>query len=621
MENATSPESPYRSGPLLDSRLVARASARIRALVALAFLSSQLSCGPAASPRRAAAGPSASGRAILISFDGLAGARLERLLSDPAKLPAGAFRRLAARGFHAIRSVPPTPSLTAVSHITHVTGALPQATGIVSNMMRDFSKPFPATISGFDAPIRAETLWQAARRQGKRVGVMSYPGADAKGPNRTADWMMTWPGDPLAPGRMRSFSRSEWEAVEPGEAPKSFAPARRATLSFEKTSYTVRLLVVDGTDDGKVDYDRVIVERPEAGERREVRVGEWFPVEVGSPEGRTGAWCRLMALAPDLSEAEVYLGPLSRSTGFPADWVRTLDERIGFWPGAPDSATFGADSDRPELFLEQAERLVDFLTRADLLAIARLDWDLLLIYQPEVDETGHEFLLVDPRQPRFTAERSARFLGFVEQSYGLADRSLDAIGKALGPDDSIFVTGDHGMTPIWAEISIIDILREAGLVQLDGKKKVSAESPLLPVPASGIVHIYRNPRAGRDALDRAERILRDFRVQGESPFDRIVRREDAKDLGLRAPESGDLIVLARPGFLFAKEARADGALVGERGDYGGHGYENVYPEIDATFFAAGPGIPHATVDSIGSWEIAARVARALGIAPPMNAAR
>ena len=264
---------------------------------------------------------------------------------------------------------------------------------------------------------------------------------------------------------------------------------------------------------------------------------------------------------------------------------------------------------------------MDFLTRADLLAAARSDWDLLLIYQPEVDETGHEFLLIDPRQPRFTPERSARFLGFVEQSYALADRSLDAIERALRPDDSLFVTGDHGMTAIWAEISIIDILREASLVRLDADRKVLASSPLLPVPASGIVHIYRNPRAGPDVIDRAERIVRDFRVAGESPFDRIVRREDAKDLGLQAPESGDLIVLARPGYLFAKEARADGALVGERGDYGGHGYRNVYPEVDATLFAAGPGIPHQVVDSIGSWEIAALVAKALGIAPPRDAAR
>jgi hypothetical protein len=154
---------------------------------------------------------------------------------------------------------------------------------------------------------------------------------------------------------------------------------------------------------------------------------------------------------------------------------------------------------------------------------------------------------------------------------------------------------------------------------LDAQRKILPSSDLLPVPASGIVHVYRNPGAPPEALDRAEKILREFRFRGESPFDRIVRREAAGDLGLRAPESGDLIALAKPGYLFAREAREDGALVGERADYGGHGYRNVYPEVDATFFAAGPGIPHLRVDAIGSWEIAARVARALGISPPRDA--
>ncbi len=556
---------------------------------------------------------------MLVSFDGVSGERLERLLADPSKLPAGGFRRLAARGYHAIHSIPPTPSLTAVSHITHVTGALPDATGIVSNLFRDFSKPFPATISGFAAPIRAETLWQAARRQGRRVGVMLYPGVDGNGAERTTDWMMTWPGDPLAPGRLHSLAGAAWRAADGPDAPESFSPVRRVVLAFEETAYSLALLALDGTDDGRVDYDRVLAE-PEAGEGREVRVGEWFPVEVTGGEGRTGAWCKLLALAPDLAEAAVYVGPLSRTTGAPKEWVRALDEQLGFWPGMPDAAAFGADSGRPEIFLEQLERLVDFLTRADLLALSRRDWDLLLIYQPEVDETSHEFLLVDPAQPRFTPERSARFLALVEGSYALADRSLDAIEKALGPGDSIFVTSDHGMTPIRGEISVNEILREAGLVRLDAEKKVAASSPLVAVASSGIAHVYANPALAGDVLDGAEIALKEFRIRGETPFDRVVRRADAGDLGLKAPEAGDLIVLARPGFLFSNRVR-EGFPVGESPSYGGHGYRNVYRELHATFFAAGPGIPHAKVETIGSWEIAARVAKALGIEPPRNAAR
>jgi hypothetical protein len=316
------------------------------------------------------------------------------------------------------------------------------------------------------------------------------------------------------------------------------------------------LLALDATDDGRVDYDRLLVV-PEAGERREVRAGEWFPVEVSSAEGRTGAWCKLLALSPDLAATEIYVGPLSRSTGEPREWVRRLDAEIGFWPGTPDTDVFGEGSARPEVFLEQTERLVDFLTRADLLAISRSDWDLLLVYQPEVDETSHEFLLVDPGQSRYTPERSARFLGFVEKSYALAERSLDAIEKALGPSDTLFVTSDHGMTPIFGEIAINRILRDAGLVTLDERKRVSRSSAISAVTSSGIAHLQRNPNADPSTLDRVERVLRDFRVDGQNPFDRIVRREGAGELGLNAPESGDLIVLARPGFQFTSDAEGD----------------------------------------------------------------
>ena len=201
---------------------------------------------------------------------------------DPGKLPAGAFRRLAARGFHAVRSIPPTPSLTAVSHITHVTGALPEVTGIVSNLMRDFSRPFPRTISGFDAPIRAETLWQAARRQGKRVGVMLYPGADGTAPERTADWMMTWPGDPIAPGRLRLVAAAAWLPVEASEAPRSFSPARRTILPFAGTSHSVQLVALEVNCRGSRSH---LLVSPEPVQRERA-------VSVRADEPRVGRICR-----------------------------------------------------------------------------------------------------------------------------------------------------------------------------------------------------------------------------------------------------------------------------------------------------------------------------------------
>src|SRR6185369_8768918 len=180
---------------------------------------------PAPKPPR-----NAGRRAVVISFDGVSGTRLTRLLSEPGKLPAGGYARLAARGLSAERAQPPTPALTAVSHVTLATGALPWQTGIVSNTILDREKPFPATISGFDAPIRAETLWEAARRQGKRVGSILYPGADGKAPARTADWGMIFVNGRPGEGKLLAPDRSDWKDGADSSVPGSFSPSRSLTV-------------------------------------------------------------------------------------------------------------------------------------------------------------------------------------------------------------------------------------------------------------------------------------------------------------------------------------------------------------------------------------------------------
>jgi len=552
----------------------------------------------------------------MISFDGVSGTRLTRLLSEPGKLAAGGYARLAERGLLAERMQPPTPSLTAVSHVTLATGALPWQTGIVSNTILDREKPFPATISGFDAPIRAETLWEAARRQGKRVGSVLFPGADGKTPARSADWGMVYVNDPIVAAKLQTPDAAAWNAADSPER-GSFSPGRRLTVAFGKTAHSVTFAALDSTDDGRVNYDRLRVE-PEAGTPSEVAPGNWFPVEVRGEEGRTGAWCKLLSLAPDLSKAEIYIGGLYRNAAYPEDLRRSLDDRIGFWPGPPNDRVFGAGSAHPEVFLEQAERFSDFLTAADLFAVARSDWDLLVLYQPEVDSVEHEFLLSDPRQEGFSPERSARFQGFIDRIYATADRELDAIERALTPEDSLFVVSDHGMTPVWTDIAFNEVLRQGGFVRRNAEGRVDASSSAMATISGGIAHIYVNASAPAGTLEGIEKLLSGFRVDGESPWDRIVRRADARSLGLDAPESGDLIVLTKPGIVLSARTRAE--LVGRPQELGAHGYRNAYADIAASLVCAGPGIPHERIGDVRSWDIAARVARALGIAPPKNAA-
>ncbi|MGZ5428609.1 MAG: alkaline phosphatase family protein, partial [Thermoanaerobaculia bacterium] len=143
--------------------------------------------GVVALQRCASAPPGLAGRTAVISFDGLGGVRLNELLSQ-GKLTAGGFSAIAERGLLAGRAVDVTPSLTPAAHIAAITGEPPARNGIVANHFREPGSPFGADTTGFLAPIETETLWEAAHRQGRRVGVLLYPGADGTDARRRGDF-------------------------------------------------------------------------------------------------------------------------------------------------------------------------------------------------------------------------------------------------------------------------------------------------------------------------------------------------------------------------------------------------------------------------------------------------
>ncbi len=142
-------------------------------VAALAWLALQLTKAPA--------------KVVLISLDGAADGLVDDYL-ERGVLPAeGAFAQLARTGARAEAMLPVTPSMTATSHVTLFTGAYPERHGIVSNNYHVVGDPITRSTSGFAAPIQAETLWQAARRQGKRVLCVAAVGADGSSPERSCD--------------------------------------------------------------------------------------------------------------------------------------------------------------------------------------------------------------------------------------------------------------------------------------------------------------------------------------------------------------------------------------------------------------------------------------------------
>jgi hypothetical protein len=189
----------------------------------------------------------------------------------------------------------------------------------------------------------------------------------------------------------------------------------------------------------------------------------------------------------------------------------------------------------------------------------------------------------------------------------------------LSSDDAIVVTSDHGMVPLRRTVYPNEVLRQAGLLRVNREGHPSPDSFAVAMAGSGVANVFVNPAAPPGTLARAEEALRRLSDGGQSPWDRLVRRADAGPLGLNAPESGDLVALARPGIGVSMSIEA-GRSFGPSRSYGGHGYRNAFRALDATFLAAGPGIARERIEEFPSWRIAGFVSRVLGIEPPRDAA-
>jgi len=113
-------------------------------------------------------------RALIISLDGLD----VRYLAEPDKyaLKIPTLRRLMANGVTARGVYSVYPSVTYPNHTSLVTGVKPAIHGIFGNSLFEPPVPKPTGAGNWYArDIKADTLWQAAKRSGMTVGLVSWP--------------------------------------------------------------------------------------------------------------------------------------------------------------------------------------------------------------------------------------------------------------------------------------------------------------------------------------------------------------------------------------------------------------------------------------------------------------
>jgi predicted AlkP superfamily phosphohydrolase/phosphomutase len=556
---------------------------------------------------------------------------------------------------------------TAPSHASLFTGAYPERTGIVTTSFLQRGQSLDVPFGpGFNAPLKAETLWSAAMRQGKRVVCSTAVGADANAPERTCTETRGFRKTEalssvvrLQPASAAAILGKNFEHARPLNV-RSDSPGQLSYRMSDGRVVNLYAYASDQTRDGVENYDGVILDLDrtlENGYAVELKPNRWAALVLpSSGESQAGAWIHLTRMSADLSDVQVYLGSAGSNPGSPREFLRDVEAKVGFPPGEGDSQSLNRGLITERMYMEQFERLTRYEKNVVLEHLKRDDWDLLLTYLSITDHVQHRFLVRDARQADYALEngrRRERYARYVEESYREVDAVLKAWMEAAPPGTNFVVVSDHGFVPAHHTVLVNNYLAQSGF-----KVAPTSEAEVRALVDGASANIYVNVKGRqKDGVVPPERLneyverivkackaLRDPST-GARIFEVVMRRNELKTLRLEDDErSPDVFVSARTGWstsarinprvpfilpsTMTPEGRADlrqeaqellatGNL--NETSPGVHGYLAGHRQIESIFFAAGPGVPHARLGRINVVDIAPTIAALLDINPPKDA--
>ena len=626
-----------------------------------------LALTPSAARAQRSDSRAARARVVLVSVDGGADWIVDELLARGVLPPDGAFARMARRGVRAETVETINVASTAPSHAALFTGAYPERTGIVTTSFLQQGEGLDVPFGpGFTAPLKAEALWSAAMRQGKRVVCSAAVGADANAPARACTETRGFrkfeaPSSVvrLQPSNVAARRNRTFEHLRPLAA-RGDSPGQLSYKMSDGRVVNLHAYAFDKTRDGVENYEGVLLDLDrsiESDNAIELRPDQWASLLLPSTgDSYVGSWAHLTRMSGDLSDVEIYLGSAGSNPGSPREFVHDIDVKFGFPPGEGDSQSLNRGLITERMYLEQFERATEYERNIVLDQLKRGDWDLLLTYLSITDHIQHRFLVRDARQADYALENGARrerYARYVEDSYRKVDAVLKSWMEAAPPGTNFVVVSDHGFVPAHGTVFLNNYLAESGF-----KVAPSSEAEVRALVDGGSANIYVNVKGRQKAgvvpperlneyvgrVVEACKALRDPST-GEPIFEVVMRRGELKSLRLGDDErSPDVFVSGRLGWSMsarinprapfilpstmtpegraglapeARELLAAGNL--NETSPGIHGYLARNRQLESIFYAVGPGVPRARLGRIRVVDIAPTVAAILNISPPRDA--
>ena len=590
-------------------------------------------------------------KAIVLGWDGAVPSFIHEMLRQ-GKLPN--LAKLIEGGAFADDVIAVSPSLTAPSFASLLTGASPRITGITGiRVPRVPRSEFTILESagGFNPALqRAETILTAAERAGRKVVALHVPFAGEKSASRV--YIQGYDGiagrDGVVHGRnSKPQAKAVWINL-----PASAAPPLE--LTFTIGASPLFGLLIDDPADPQNGYDTLLVASTRDG--REVKAklkpgaagpgGEllWsrpITVNTGAVRGAT-TYLRLFDLKPDgsdfflyytrparpaVSHPELLEGTNPTVRAFIGNGAWQLHRQGAFGRTIPN----GGDGTAEARYLETVALVQHQLTEACRWALEQLPWDIFFAYTPYPDEAEHQWRgYLDPALPGFRAELAARLRPLLERVYQSADALLGFLMERR-PENTVFaLISDHGMEGTNKVVYLNKVLQQAGLLALDARGRIDLAKSKVIYPAIDNGYLLINSTSRKNGIvtveeraglvRRVRELLLAIRDEGRQVVTGIDdAQSDEAPPGIGGDSGGDLYLDLLPGYRFDAKLNAS-EVIGSQEPHGVHGFNPIRASMRTIMVLNGPGIKAGQrLRDARLVDFAPTLAKLLGIPAPIDA--
>ncbi|MEZ5974342.1 MAG: alkaline phosphatase family protein [Planctomycetota bacterium] len=473
-----------------------------------------------------AMGPRAGGFWAL-ALGAVSGAGLWRAHSYvQLEIPAVYHNRVRSEGFWDVAAKAGVPSIVFDAALSFDRPETPGARVLGGLGLPDAT----GAISGTWALYSDDALLGAPRPEGQAVG---STGSGRRYTLRTVG--ERWSGEVFGPvhAGFRQDLLDEWRAVagqlesgaDMGYQERGALNERLRSLEREARAYGTD---IEGHTTGGVRNEArssvpLEIERKDdklrvrlGSEIQELEAGDWSdwyrPVFEFNPLVRAHTLTRVRVLSI-ANPLELYVNSIEIDPERPLPW-QPVSQPVEFaaqaaaWIGVPFE-TLGWSCMTNQLkdrgmpvgtFLEDIEFTMDGRRRLTLAALERDDWRLLFSVYSSTDRVQHMmYRHLDPEHPGHDAAEAAQTVTFFGKQMTLADtipeiyRQMDLrVGEVLErmkPGDQLFLCADHGFTSFRRQVSINNLLCEAGHLVLkpgvtlgDGDCRSGSSTGRAPAP-------------------------------------------------------------------------------------------------------------------------------------------